>query len=224
MYPVFEAMPGDIQADMCAHFRRAGTDANRLDGPHARRYAYSIACAHLKLPHLVFDNYMVSSPNTRGCVCFSLSRVGVGHRLQTRYEQRKLTARARVPARRGRSCGSCTRSRARTRTSSLCTSPPCCTLLSATTRSCLSCFTRATCVSRALRASSTCVATDVPVQVPPNILQCDLPLIKTPPDDLIDTAVGHEQKDKNYMLCNAYSVRLVFVEAAAAWLRILCVD
>lgn len=96
MYPVFEAMPGDIQADMCAHFRRAGTDANRLDGPHARRYAYSIACAHLKLPHLVFDNYMVSSPNTRGCVCFSLSRVGVGHRLQTRYEQRKLTARARA--------------------------------------------------------------------------------------------------------------------------------
>lgn len=45
MRPVFEGDPGDIQADM---------------------YAYSLAAAHNKLPHMTYDHYMVSSPETEG--------------------------------------------------------------------------------------------------------------------------------------------------------------
>ena len=44
--------------------------------------------------------------------------------------------------------------------------------------------------------------------VPPNILQCELPLIIEPPEDLIDSVpVEHvEQRHKNYMLCSAYKL------------------
>jgi len=45
MRPVYERDPGDIQADM---------------------YAYSIACAHNKLDHLMLDNYMISSSGMYG--------------------------------------------------------------------------------------------------------------------------------------------------------------
>jgi hypothetical protein len=45
MIPVFNQNPGDIQADM---------------------YAYSFAAAHYGLDHLMFDQYMVSSPMTSG--------------------------------------------------------------------------------------------------------------------------------------------------------------
>ena len=57
--------------------------------------------------------------------------------------------------------------------------------------------------------------------VPPNILKCDLPLIKTPPEDLVDMASSYEQKDKNYMLCCAYKL---INSAVLAWKKKFCPD
>jgi len=55
--------------------------------------------------------------------------------------------------------------------------------------------------------------------VPANILSCDLPILITPPDDLIDTAPSKEQVHKMYMLCNAYNL---INEAVLAWKKKFC--
>jgi hypothetical protein len=55
--------------------------------------------------------------------------------------------------------------------------------------------------------------------VPPNIVSCDLPLLITPPDDLVDTAPTPNNKHKMYMLCNAY---VLINEALLAWKKKFC--
>jgi len=152
MYPVVEAMPGDIQADM---------------------YAYSIACAHLNLPHIMYDNFMVSSPNTRG---------------EAWPFVRKY---ASLP------CSDPNKN-----------APP-------------PGHFKPTFLHIAQRYDSHTPFMFHKGHVPPNLLRCDLPLIKEPPEDLVDSVSAFEQKDKNYMLCNAYQL---INPAVLAWRKKFCPD
>jgi hypothetical protein len=151
MHPVYNQNPGDIQADM---------------------YAYSLAAAHFNLDHLMFDQYMVSSPATYGEGWPFVDKFG----------------------------------------SMPCSNP-----------------------NKGAHAPDALIPTFLHVaqrydseltrfmfhkgHVPPNILDCDLPILITPPDDIIDKAPSREQRHKMYMLCNAYNL---INEAVLAWKKKFC--
>lgn len=152
MIPVFEQHPGDIQADM---------------------YAYSFAAANYRLDHMMFDQYMVSSPMIPG----------EGWPYVEQYLQ-------------GASCSDPNRNAQ---------------------------FPHAaipTLLHIAHRYDSE--VDDFMFHkghVPANIFTCELPMLVMPPDDLIQKSQGLENKQKMYMLCNAYNL---IREAVTAWKRKFC--
>jgi hypothetical protein len=151
MHPVFNQRPGDIQADM---------------------YAYSFAAAHFGLDHLMFDQYMVSSPVTSGEAWPYVNKYK--SMPCTNPNKYSYSPDALIP----------------------------------------------TFLHVAQRYDSD--KTDFMFHkghVPPNILNCDLPILIMPPDNLIENAPDLEQKHKTYMLCNAYNL---INEAVLAWKKRFC--
>lgn len=150
MTPVYQQNPGDIIADM---------------------YAYSFAAAHYKLPHTMFDHYMISSPGAGGEGWPFVDQFGD-------WPCSDPNKFAKPPG-----------------------------------------AAIPTFLHVAQRYDSELAFMFHKGHVPPNILSCDLPLIITPPEDLINNAQTPHQRHKNYILCNAYKR---INEAVLAWKKKFC--